>query len=513
MAPAIDSISGLFTAIDVTPPAPSTTADYAAGGFADHLQQASQSTAPKASTPGAKPQSHDNNSAKDNTASSPDAASTAPKPKSQANSKESAKSSSGTDDKAQIDQARDVEPADKDEESTVTDPLATVLKAAQVLVPDVIVQPQAEIAVHTEVAVAQELADVTQLESTDTAAQAAAVDALPQVPDSDKTVKPAEVPLVNVDEKGAVEIVAPRKEQHSQHESSQQQATPVEVDSQAAVDAVELTATQIEQVKQQVASEATPTDSRAEVDRAADDPKSAVNNDAVQVSTTTNPSTATTVVAAIPTTSNDGRGDTDSRGKQQRDSVESIANRDSNANGASPTNPDVVGSRPPRLAIEKLTAGAAATDGKSTLTEAERVRFVQRVAKAVHTAVENGGPIRLRLSPPELGSVRIEMRVVEGQMSVRVETETSQARTALLDNLPVLRERLEQQEIKITKFDVDLFGGSGSQPQNPQGNLSQDAPLPRHQLRRDAPATATSEATLTPARAAIAADGRLNVVI
>jgi len=42
-------------------------------------------------------------------------------------------------------------------------------------------------------------------------------------------------------------------------------------------------------------------------------------------------------------------------------------------------------------------------------------------------------------------------------MLARVEAETPAARTLLLDNLGVLRERLAQQDIRIEQFDIDLL--------------------------------------------------------
>jgi flagellar hook-length control protein FliK len=90
------------------------------------------------------------------------------------------------------------------------------------------------------------------------------------------------------------------------------------------------------------------------------------------------------------------------------------------------------------------------------LTEAERVRFVQRVARAFHSVGDEGGEVRLRLSPPELGSLRLELSVRDGVMSARLEAETAAARNLLLDNLPVLRERLAEQNVKVEQFDVDV---------------------------------------------------------
>ena len=51
-------------------------------------------------------------------------------------------------------------------------------------------------------------------------------------------------------------------------------------------------------------------------------------------------------------------------------------------------------------------------------------------------ADEDGGQIRLRLSPPELGSMKIEIAVHGGTMTAHVETESSATRNMLLDNLP-----------------------------------------------------------------------------
>lgn len=94
----------------------------------------------------------------------------------------------------------------------------------------------------------------------------------------------------------------------------------------------------------------------------------------------------------------------------------------------------------------------------------DRARFVQRVSRAFHTAHSREGHIQLRLSPPELGSMRIAISVHEGVVSAKVEAETAAARNVLLDNLPALRERLAEQDIRIEKFDVDVRrdGGQGA---------------------------------------------------
>jgi flagellar hook-length control protein FliK len=87
---------------------------------------------------------------------------------------------------------------------------------------------------------------------------------------------------------------------------------------------------------------------------------------------------------------------------------------------------------------------------------ADRLRFVQRVLHALQAAEARGTAVRLRLSPPDLGSLKLELSVRKDALIARMEVETAAARALLLDNLQQLRERLAAQEIKIERFEVDF---------------------------------------------------------
>jgi len=104
------------------------------------------------------------------------------------------------------------------------------------------------------------------------------------------------------------------------------------------------------------------------------------------------------------------------------------------------------------------TTSTGSADGPEEPGQADRARFVQRVSRAFQTMSRRhtNGSVRLRLSPAELGSLRLEIAVRDGMMTAKVEAETQAARSLLLDNLPTLRERLAEQNIKIDRFDVDL---------------------------------------------------------
>jgi flagellar hook-length control protein FliK len=117
-----------------------------------------------------------------------------------------------------------------------------------------------------------------------------------------------------------------------------------------------------------------------------------------------------------------------------------------------------------------LNAHANRASGERTsATNIDPARFVSRVARAVQTAHERGAPLQLRLSPPELGTMRLELTVRGGALSASIETDNSQARQLLLDNLPALRDRLAEQNVRIERFDVDVRrdgtgDGSGGRP-------------------------------------------------
>lgn len=119
--------------------------------------------------------------------------------------------------------------------------------------------------------------------------------------------------------------------------------------------------------------------------------------------------------------------------------------------------------------VEENTAKADVRSGSSNgLTEAERLRLIQRVTRAFHTIGDQGGQLRLRLSPPELGSVRVDITVRNGVLSAHLEAETGAARDVLLENVGTLRERLAEQNIKLDHFDVDLAKHSSRQSTDQQ---------------------------------------------
>jgi flagellar hook-length control protein FliK len=110
--------------------------------------------------------------------------------------------------------------------------------------------------------------------------------------------------------------------------------------------------------------------------------------------------------------------------------------------------------------------------------------------------------------------MRLEITVHGGTMTAHVETETSAARNMLLDNLPALRQRLADQNIKIGQFDVDLKDQSGGGAASGSGFTD-----PRNQMPQYAPRSNTATVTDPIATSSIQTSsllgdsGQLNVVV
>ena len=160
-------------------------------------------------------------------------------------------------------------------------------------------------------------------------------------------------------------------------------------------------------------------------------------------------------------------------------------------------------------------AGTADTAADAGAAPAAQTRFVQRVARAFEAMGDRTGSVRLRLSPPELGSLKLDISVKNGAMTAHVEADTAAAREMLLQNLPVLRDRLSQQNIKIESFNVDLAdgGGGGTPGQTAQQNQSQPQTNLDPPVVRASQSKVSQSAATAPASRSVAGGNRLNVVV
>ena len=122
---------------------------------------------------------------------------------------------------------------------------------------------------------------------------------------------------------------------------------------------------------------------------------------------------------------------------------------------------------------------SASTDANPRLQS-----LVDRVAEAVESAgrQQSTRPLRIRLDPPELGVLSIEVQTQGGQVSARLQVESSTAQRLLLDHLPQLQDALAQQTGGATQVEVSRSEPTNSDSQ--QQSYSQEQSTSQQQQQQ-----------------------------
>ena len=87
--------------------------------------------------------------------------------------------------------------------------------------------------------------------------------------------------------------------------------------------------------------------------------------------------------------------------------------------------------------------------------QADRVRFIQRVAAACQAAAHRNGTIRIKLRPESLGPLTVRVSTKKGKLSVHFETATDEAKRLLLGSLDDLKVRLRKMHYELDECRVD----------------------------------------------------------
>lgn len=114
----------------------------------------------------------------------------------------------------------------------------------------------------------------------------------------------------------------------------------------------------------------------------------------------------------------------------------------------------------------------------STISAYQETKLVQRVLRGLEQLGDGGGQVRLRLHPPELGTLQLTLRMEGGQMQARMEVENSLAKDALLNNVQTLKDRLSEQGMQIESFEVSVGADSANSNganADRQGGFSSDS--------------------------------------
>lgn len=120
------------------------------------------------------------------------------------------------------------------------------------------------------------------------------------------------------------------------------------------------------------------------------------------------------------------------------------------------------------VGTENLLGGASAREGVSEgrvakdaagIRPAERAlpEVVERIVRAVHVTLREGASeMRLRLNPPQLGSLRVDLRVADGVLTGRLQTESAAAQMAVSSQIEQLKSALAEQGITVGAWEVSL---------------------------------------------------------
>jgi flagellar hook-length control protein FliK len=76
---------------------------------------------------------------------------------------------------------------------------------------------------------------------------------------------------------------------------------------------------------------------------------------------------------------------------------------------------------------------------------------------------QRGGAMNLRLDPPDLGQVRVQMTLSRGTVAAEFHASTPQAHQLLEKNLSMLRTTLEQQGLTVERLTVAHVPSSAAQ--------------------------------------------------
>lgn len=124
------------------------------------------------------------------------------------------------------------------------------------------------------------------------------------------------------------------------------------------------------------------------------------------------------------------------------------------------TRPGAVTSAVPPTPVITLGTSGAPTTLAQTLaattpeSDADPVNTA-RLTRGLQSALQQpGGTVTLRLTPPELGTVRIQLQLASGTVSASLQAESASARTMLTQQLSQLRTALESQGLNVERLNV-----------------------------------------------------------
>jgi|GEM_PF-2255702 len=102
------------------------------------------------------------------------------------------------------------------------------------------------------------------------------------------------------------------------------------------------------------------------------------------------------------------------------------------------------------------TGTQAATPVGSPVDVKQVEHLVERITGAVRQSQSTGQQLKIRLSPPELGTLQIEVSLKNGEYTAKLEVQNNRVQKVINDNLAQLKDSLAKTGISIDRIEVQI---------------------------------------------------------
>ncbi len=123
---------------------------------------------------------------------------------------------------------------------------------------------------------------------------------------------------------------------------------------------------------------------------------------------------------------------------------------------------------------------AQSPSGSESTNISERINQIQQLLSKTSGSVlklanGGGGKMTLRLDPPAMGRLQVQVEIMRGVCQARILADDPTVKAALMQSLPQLREALETQGLKLEGFTVEdhsnqSFSGNSAAQQQKDGS-------------------------------------------
>ena len=130
-----------------------------------------------------------------------------------------------------------------------------------------------------------------------------------------------------------------------------------------------------------------------------------------------------------------------------------------------------------RQELPRLSKSTRQTEAKKTLPRAIRQKTLNDVQRVVRAALgRDRSVVRLKLSPPELGRLTIDMRMENDTLHLKFEADSPRVRALLLSSSGLLSNSLAEAGVVVERYEVLLSADASDRAGFEAGLTEHDAP-------------------------------------